>query len=53
MSIVGWYMDSGALGHMTYSRYLFSRIQGQEGGMFVEFGDDATYPMSEVGSISF
>jgi hypothetical protein len=53
MSSVGWYVDNGALRHMTYDRSLFNRIQEQEGGMSVELGDDATYPMRGVGSISF
>jgi hypothetical protein len=38
---------------MTYDRSLFNRFQEQEGGMSVELGDDATYPMRGVGSISF
>ena len=38
--------------HMTYDRSLFMRIYYQEGGMSVEFGDDATYLMREVASIS-
>ena len=39
--------------HMTYDRSLFIKIYYQEGGMRVEFGDDATYLMREVASISF
>lgn len=53
ISIVGWYVDSGALRHMTYDRSLFSRIHEQEGGVSVELGDDDTYPVRGVGSISF
>jgi hypothetical protein len=34
-------------------RTLFSMILEQEGGMSMELGDDATYPMRGVGSISF
>jgi hypothetical protein len=41
-------VDSGALRPMTYDRSLFNRIQEQEGGMSVELGDDATYPMRRV-----
>jgi hypothetical protein len=37
----------------TYDMSLFSRIQEQEGGMTMELGDDATYPVRGVGSISF
>jgi hypothetical protein len=44
---------SGASRHMTYDKSLFSRIQEQEGGMTMELGDDATYPVRGVGSISF
>jgi hypothetical protein len=53
VSSVGWYVDSGASRHMTYDRSLFNRFQEQEGGMSVELGDDATYPVRGVGSISF
>jgi hypothetical protein len=53
VSSVGWYVDNGASRHMTYDRSLFNRIQEQEGGMSVELGDDATYPVRGVGSISF
>jgi hypothetical protein len=53
VSSVGWYVDSGASRHMTYDKKLFSRLQEQEGGMSVELGDDATYPMKGLGSISF
>jgi hypothetical protein len=53
MSSVGWYVDSGASIHMTHEKSLFSRFQMQEGGMSVEMGDDATYPMRGVGSIFF
>jgi hypothetical protein len=43
MSSVGWYVDSGASGHMTYDRPLFYRIQALEGGMTVDLSDEATY----------
>ena len=53
MSSVGWYMDSGALRHMTYHRSLFRYFWEQEGGMSAKLGNDATYPVREVGSIPF
>jgi hypothetical protein len=53
VSSVGWYVDNGASRHMTYDKKLFNRFQEQEGGMRVELGDDATYPMKGLGSISF
>jgi hypothetical protein len=53
VSSVGWYVDSGASRHMTYDRKLFNKLQEQEGGMSVELGDDATYPVKGLGSISF
>jgi hypothetical protein len=53
VSSVGWYVDSGALRHMTYDKTLFSGLWEQEGVTSVELGDDATYLMREVGSISF
>jgi hypothetical protein len=53
VSGVGWYVDSGASRHMTYDRKIFNRFQEQEGGMLVELGDDAMYPVKGLGSISF
>jgi hypothetical protein len=53
VSGVGWYVDSGASRHMTYDKKIFNRFQEQEGGMLVELGDDAMYPMKGLGSISF
>jgi hypothetical protein len=53
VSIVGWYVGSEALRHMTYDPSLFSRFQEQVGCMSVELGDDATYLVRGVGSISF
>jgi hypothetical protein len=52
MSSVGWYVDNEASRHMTYDKSLFSRIQELEGGMTVELGDDATYPMTGIAFIS-
>ena len=50
---VGWCMDRGALRHITYDRFLFSKFEEQEGGMSMELRDDVSYYMREVGSISF
>jgi hypothetical protein len=53
VSRVGWYVDSGASRHMAYDRKIFNKFQEQEGGMLVEFSDDATYPVKRLISISF
>jgi hypothetical protein len=53
VSSVGWYVDSGASRHMAYNKSLFNKFQEQEGGMCVELGDDATYIVKGLGSISF
>ena len=53
MSRVGWYVDSGASKHMTSNKRAFSKLQEQEESMQVELGDDATYLVAGVGSISF
>jgi len=37
---------------MTYDRSFFSRFKQQEGGMSVDLGDDVTYRVGGVGSIS-
>jgi hypothetical protein len=46
-------MDSGASIHMTYDKKLFNGIQEKERGRSVEFGDNATYLVRRLGSISF
>jgi hypothetical protein len=53
MSGVGWYVDSGALRHVTYDMKLFNDLQKQEEAMSVELGDDATYLVKGLNSISF
>jgi hypothetical protein len=53
MFSVGWYVDSGALRHMTHDGSLFNVFQEQNGGMNVELGDDATYSVRGLCSISF
>jgi hypothetical protein len=52
MLSVGWYVDSGALRLMTYARKQFNRLWEQDGGMCVKLGDDATYIVKGLGSIS-
>jgi hypothetical protein len=51
-NINNW-MVCGQWSFETYDKSLFNRIQEQEGGMSVELGDDATYLLRGVGSISF
>ena len=41
------------MGHINYDKKLFSGLQEKEGGMCMELGDDATYSMKLLGSISF
>jgi len=54
VSSVRWYADSGASRrHMTYDRKIFNKLKEQEGGLRVELGDDATYLVKGLGSISF
>ena len=53
VSRIGWYADIGALRRVTYDRSLLDMFQDKEGGMSVDLGDDATYHMWWVGSISF
>jgi hypothetical protein len=51
--IIEWYLDNKASRHMTFERSLFNIFQEQEGGMSVELGDNATYPMKGVGLIPY
>jgi hypothetical protein len=53
VSGIGWYVDIGALRHVTYDKKIFSRFQEEEGGMLAELGDDVTYLVKGLGSISF
>jgi hypothetical protein len=53
MSSVGCYVDNGASRHMTYDKTLFGMFQEQEKGMYVKLGDDVTYRMKGLKSISF
>jgi hypothetical protein len=50
---VVWYVDSGASKHMTSNKRAFNKLQEHETSMQVELGDDATYLVAGVGSISF
>jgi hypothetical protein len=45
--------DSGASGHMTSARQLFSSLKKQDLGVHHEIGDDAKYPIAGVGTIPF
>jgi len=47
------YVDNGALRHATFNKKDFNRIQEQEASIQVELGDDATYIVTGMGSISF
>jgi hypothetical protein len=53
VSSVGWYVENGALRHITYGMSLFIKIQEKEGGMSVDLGDDATYLERGFRSIFF
>ena len=48
-----WFLDSGASFHMTADKSLFSTLEEKDLKMRVEMGDDETYSVSRVGTISF
>jgi hypothetical protein len=50
---VGWNVDNGASSHMTFNWKIFNKFHGKEGGIQEELGNDATYPMTRMGIISF
>ena len=43
VSRLGWYVDIGALRHVTYDRSLLNMFQEKEGGMSGDLGYDANY----------
>lgn len=53
ISSIGWYVDNGALRHMTYDINNFNMFQEKEGLVLVELGGDATYHVKGLGSIYF
>ena len=53
VSGVGWYVNNGASRHMTFNKKAFSKLPKREDGIQVEFGDDATYPVTRMDSVSF
>lgn len=38
---VGWYVDSGAIRHMTFNK-VFNKVQEHKGGIQVGLGNDAS-----------
>jgi hypothetical protein len=52
-SRVGWYVDSGASRHVTFNKKSFNTLRQQEANIQVELGDDATYLVTGMGSVSF
>ena len=47
-----WYVDSGALNHMTSHREWFKEMKKPEKPGYVETGDDTTHPIAHVGDVS-
>ena len=43
VSILGWYVEIGALIRVTYDRSLLNMFQEKEGGMCADLGYDANY----------
>lgn len=52
VSSVGWSLESKALRHMTYGKSLFNRLKIKM-EVLVQLGDDTTYHVRGIGSISF
>jgi hypothetical protein len=50
---VGWYVNNGALRHMTYDRKIFNKFQEKEKGILVYLGEDSMYLVKGLASISF
>jgi hypothetical protein len=48
-----WYLDNGALCHMTEARELFNSLTKKDSGIHVELGDDAKYAVKVEGTILF
>ena len=48
-----WYLDSGALFHMTGNRDLFSDLEEKDLQQNIEFGDDDRYITTEIGIVTF
>jgi hypothetical protein len=40
ISIVGWYLDSGASGHMSFNEKVFNKLQEKQLGMQVNLCND-------------
>ena len=49
----GWYVDNGALRPMRYDKPLFNKCQEKGRGISMDIGDDATYHVRGIASISF
>jgi len=48
-----WYLESGALFHMTDDKNLFSALEEKVLKMCIEMGDDKRYNVSTMGTIYF
>ena len=46
-----WYVDSGALNHMTSHGEWFKDLQTLENPGFVETGDDTVHPIAHTGNV--
>lgn len=48
-----WYLDSGALFHMTGGKELFSDLEEKDLQMHIKMGDDRRYSATRLGTITF
>lgn len=48
-----WYLDSGALFHMTGKKDLFSDFEEKDLKKSIEFGDDGRYRATKIGMVTF
>jgi hypothetical protein len=46
-----WYVDSGALNHMTSHGEWFRNTKDLKTPGFVEIGDDTTHPITKIGKV--
>ena len=49
----GWFLDSGALFHLTDNKSLFSTLEDKGLKILIDMGDDERYSVSGVGTFSF
>jgi len=50
---VGWYVDSEASRHVTFNMKISNKFREQDASLQVKLGDNATYLVTIMGSITF